>query len=112
MGVCGIGTLLGLSHWTNQDLINYSSYANAAIGAMVEDEDGTIWVTRARITDGTGPLCKVKGTAMQCYGKADGLPEDCYWSVVRDSAGNFWLGTDVALTRWKPGSFERTTRVG
>src|SRR5215468_8362079 len=27
-GSLWIGTALGLSHWTNQDLINYSSYAN------------------------------------------------------------------------------------
>jgi len=105
-GSLWIGTRLGLSHWTNQDLLNYSSYANAVISSIVEDDDGTIWVTRNRITDGTGPLCKVKGTAMQCYGKPDGLPETSYWSLVRDSAGSLWLGSSTALTRWRPGSFQ------
>jgi len=105
-GSLWIGTVLGLSHWTNQDLINYSSYANANITSIVEDEDGTIWVTRTRITDGTGPLCQVKGTAMRCYGKADGIPEDRYSTLARDSAGNFWLGSDTGLIRWRPGSLQ------
>ena len=105
-GSLWIGTRLGLSHWTNHDLINYSSYANAQIRSIVEDDDGTIWVTRNLITDGTGPLCKVKGTAMQCYGKPDGLPETSYWSLVRASSGSLWLGSSTALTRWRPGSFQ------
>jgi len=105
-GSLWIGTSLGLSHWTNKDLINYSSYANASITSIIEDEDGTIWVTRARITDGTGPLCQVTGMDMRCYGKADGLPEDRYSSMARDSAGNFWLAGSTGLTRWRPGSFQ------
>jgi ligand-binding sensor domain-containing protein len=42
-GSLWIGTLLGLSHWTNQDLINYSSYANSVINSIIGDRDGTIW---------------------------------------------------------------------
>jgi signal transduction histidine kinase/ligand-binding sensor domain-containing protein len=114
-GSLWIGTALGLSHWTNQELVNYSSYADAGISSIIEDDDGTIWVTLVfqrtgktydRITDRTGPLCQVKGMAMRCYGKADGVPEESYDSLARDSAGNFWMGSDTSLTRWKPGSFE------
>ena len=104
-GSLWIGTVLGLSHWTNQDLINYSSFANSNIMSIIEDDDGTIWVTRTRVTDGRGPLCQVKDTAMRCYGKADGVSEERYLPLARDSAGNLWLGSDIALTRCKPGSF-------
>jgi PAS domain S-box-containing protein len=103
-GSLWIGTMRGLSHSTNQDLINYSSYANAVMGPTVEEENGTTWVIRATIADETGPLCQVNGQAMRCYGKADGFPEEPYSSLARDSAGNFWLGGSTSLTRWRPGS--------
>ena len=93
----------GCKGWINQELINYSSYANAVITSILEDHDGTIWVTRGLITDGTGPLCHVIGAAMQCYGKADGLPEAFYETLIRDSVGNLWLGRSTSVTRWQPG---------
>ena len=95
----------GLSHWANQDLINYSSYADV-MGPTAEEENGTVWVIRAGVADGTGPLCQVNGMAVRCYGKADGIPEEPYSSLARDSAGNLWLGGSTSLTRWRPGSFQ------
>jgi ligand-binding sensor domain-containing protein len=103
-GSLWVGTTRGLSHWTNHDLINYSSYANVVTLPFVEDENGTIWVLRAGATDETGPLCQVNGMAMRCYGKADGIPQEQYSRLARDSAGNFWLGGSTGLTRWRPGS--------
>jgi signal transduction histidine kinase/ligand-binding sensor domain-containing protein len=105
-GSLWIGTTRGLSHWTNQNLINYSTYANAVTAPFVEEENGTIWVLRAGIADGTGPLCQINGRAVRCYGKADGIPEEPYSSLARDSAGNFWLGGSTSLTRWRPDSFQ------
>jgi signal transduction histidine kinase/ligand-binding sensor domain-containing protein len=104
-GSLWIGTTRGLSHWTNQDLINYMG-ANAVIVPIVEDENGIIWVLRAGNADGAGSLCQVKDTATRCYGEADGIPREPYSSSVRDSAGNFWLGGSTSLTRWRPGSFQ------
>jgi PAS domain S-box-containing protein len=105
-GSLWIGTMSGLSHWANQDLIDYSAYANTVMGPTVEEENGTIWVLRAGAADKTGPLCQVKGMAMRCYGKADGIPEEPYSSLARDSAGNIWLGGSTNLTRWRTGSFQ------
>ena len=105
-GSLWIGTMRGLSHWTNHDLINYSSYANAVMGPTVEEENGDIWVIRAGVADATGPLCQIDGMAVRCYAKADGIPEEPYSSLARDSAGNLWLGGSTSLTRWKPGSFQ------
>ncbi len=103
-GSLWIGTLLGLSHWINQDLINYSSYPNAVVAPTFEEEDGTIWALRAGTADQAGPLCQIKGMDMRCYGKADGIPQESYFSLTRDSAGNFWLGGSTSLTRWRSGS--------
>jgi signal transduction histidine kinase/ligand-binding sensor domain-containing protein len=101
-GSLWIGTRSGLSHWVNQDMVNYLS--GAVISPFAEDEDGTVWVLR-RLEAGTvGPLCRVKGMAVQCYGKADGLPEDVYFSYARDSEGNSWLAGRTSITRWRPGS--------
>ena len=100
-----IGTMRGLSRWTKQDLINYSSHADV-MGPTIEEENGATWVIRAGIADGTGPLCQVNGMAVRCYGKADGIPEEPYSSLARDSAGNLWLGGSTSLTRWRPGSFQ------
>ena len=98
-----IGTLRGLSQWTHQDLINYP---NVRVNPLFEEEDGTLWFLRIGNTDETGPLCKVKGSAVRCYGKADGIPPDQYSRLARDPAGNFWLGGSVSLTRRKPDSFQ------
>ncbi|HTB12347.1 MAG TPA: two-component regulator propeller domain-containing protein, partial [Bryobacteraceae bacterium] len=102
-GSLWIGTLRGLSHWTHQDLINYP---NVRVNPLVEEEDGTLWFLRVGNTDETGPLCKVRGSAVRCYGKADGIPPDQYTSLARDPEGNFWLGASTSLTRWKPDSFQ------
>jgi signal transduction histidine kinase/ligand-binding sensor domain-containing protein len=103
-GSLWIGTMRGFSHWTGNDLVNYP--AKVVMIPTAEDENGTIWVVRAAVADGGGALCQVNGTAMRCYGKADGIPEESYTSVTRDSAGDFWMGGNTSLVRWRPGSFQ------
>jgi len=98
-----IGTFHGLSHWTHQDLINYP---NVRVNPFFEEEDGTLWFLRIQNTDETGPLCKLKGSAVRCYGKADGIPPEQYSTLARDPEGNFWLGCSTSLTRWRPDSFQ------
>ena len=43
------------------------------VDAIVEDAHGTIWYARARSTDGNGPLCKVTGSSIECFGKESGI---------------------------------------
>ena len=102
-GSLWIGTEVGLSHWVDQDLINYSSQ-HARINSIIEDRNGTVWFTRSRILDPAGGLCQVIGTGMRCYGKADGIPDSEYGPLVEDSLGNLWTGSSTELVRWKPGS--------
>ena len=103
-GSLWIGTMRGLSHWTGKDLVNYP--AKVVMIPIAEDENGTIWVARAAVADGGGALCQVNNTAMRCYGKSDGIPEEIYTSVTRDSAGDFWMGGNTSIVRWRPGSFQ------
>lgn len=98
-----IGTARGLARWYNGTLISYTD-APGHINSILEDQGGSVWITRSRISDGTGPLCEVVGSKMRCYGRSDGIPEPSAESLAIDSSGNFWIGGEGALTRWTPHS--------
>jgi signal transduction histidine kinase/ligand-binding sensor domain-containing protein len=101
-GSLWIGTNRGLVRWKNGELTNYSGVA--LVNEIVEDPKGTIWISRARIRDGKGPLCEVAGNALRCYGAADGIPFPYAEPMVQDALGNLWIGSSLGLCRWKPGS--------
>lgn len=103
-GSLWVGTPSGLSRIENGIVYDYASQVGGAgIGSIIEDSAGTIWFTRYRITDGRGPLCKVEGNEVKCYGKEDGIPVTYGLGLTKDKAGNFWFGSD-GLCRWAPGS--------
>ena len=103
-GSLWIGTPSGLSHFQDGQLINYSPIA-VGISSIIEDHTGTIWVTRYRIRDEKGPLCRVAGNSLQCYGKSDGLAAIYAVGLAEDSLGKLWVGSPV-LFRGRPGSFQ------
>ena len=103
-GSLWIGTPYGLFRLQNGELISYTS-APIGISNIIEDHTGTIWVTRYRVTDGKGPLCRAVDRALQCYGKSDGIPVGYGVGLAEDSLGNLWIGSHV-LCRWRPGSSE------
>src|ERR1044072_6932223 len=67
-----LGTPYGLSRLKDGELI--PSPPAIGISTIIEDHEGSIWVTRYRITDGKGPLCRAVDRALQCYGTDDGIP--------------------------------------
>jgi len=103
-GSLWIGMEGGLSHWDNRELTNYLIEPER-INSIIEDHSGTVWFVRSRGSDAAGGLCQIIGTGMRCYGKADGLPgSDVATTLVEDSLGNLWVGSDTAVVRWKPDS--------
>jgi len=103
-GSLWIGTDAGLSHWTQKSLVTYFKEP-AVISAIFEDDRGEIWVTRTRIRNAHGPLCRVSGSKSECYAVPDEtLTGDCCVGLVEDSLGNLWTGTSTALLRWHDGS--------
>ena len=103
-GSLWIGMEGGLSHWDKQHLTNYL-IKTELITSIVEDHNGIVWFTRARGSDADGGLCQIIGTGMRCYGKADGLPgSNSALTLVEDTLGNLWIGSDTTVVRWKPGS--------
>jgi signal transduction histidine kinase/ligand-binding sensor domain-containing protein len=103
-GSLWIATYGGLAHWTNHHLITYQKGEGWVIGYIVEDRDGKIWFTRARVDDYSHPLCQVNDLAVHCYGSDDGVPASNASALVQDPRGDFWLGSSTALLRWRPGS--------
>jgi signal transduction histidine kinase/ligand-binding sensor domain-containing protein len=103
-GSLWIGMEGGLSHWDNGHLTNYLIKPER-INSIIQDHNGTVWFARTRGSEADGGLCKIVGSGIQCFGKADGGPNaDDGGSLTEDSLGDLWLGSDVAVFRWKPGS--------
>jgi signal transduction histidine kinase/ligand-binding sensor domain-containing protein len=102
-GSLWIGTPYGLSRLKDGELITYSTAIG--ISTIIEDHEGTIWVTRYRVTDGNGPLCRAVDRELQCYGTDAGIPVNYGVGLAEDSLGNLWIGS-YNLVRWRPGSTE------
>jgi PAS domain S-box-containing protein len=70
---------------------------------ILEDHEGTIWVTRHPLPPGEGPLCRVEGNRLHCFGEADGIPVRYGLGLTEDKSGDLWFGSTV-LCRWRHGS--------
>jgi ligand-binding sensor domain-containing protein/signal transduction histidine kinase len=94
-----IGTAYNVSHWANGELTNYPR-PQGRILALTEDGEGAIWIVREQITDGGGPLCRIKGPDVRCFGKSDGIPFPLATYLTADTTGNLWIGGFFGLCRW------------
>jgi signal transduction histidine kinase len=103
-GSLWIGTPNGIGRLKDGRFQWYSDPAqHSGVSAILEDHEGTIWFTRYRVPRGEGPLCRVEGNGIHCYGEADGIPVKYGIGLTEDSSGNLWFGSSV-LCRWRPGS--------
>jgi signal transduction histidine kinase/ligand-binding sensor domain-containing protein len=102
-GSLWIGTDAGLAHWANQRLITYPK-EGGFVSSILQDAQGEIWMTRTRHGDNTQPLCQVASAGVRCYGNEDGVPAFVAGAIAQDHSGNFWIGGDTTLLRWRPGS--------
>jgi PAS domain S-box-containing protein len=104
-GSLWIATSSGLSRLKDGKLLEYSdSGKRISYGVILEDSAGTIWVTRYHLPSGEGPLCRVEGDKLHCFGEADGVPRIQYaLGLTEDKVGNLWFGGPV-LSQWRPGS--------
>ena len=103
-GSLWIGMRRGLIRLKDGRLQSYTKPDdNSGISAILEDHEGTIWVTRYLVPRGEGPLCRVEGNGLHCYGEADGIPVRYGLHLKEDESGNLWFGSNV-LCRWRQGS--------
>jgi signal transduction histidine kinase/ligand-binding sensor domain-containing protein len=104
-GTLWIGTTAGLSRVRNGHLFNYTTTARSpGISMIAEDRAGTIWVTRYRVNDGMGPLCRVTGERLFCYGKKDGLVPPYALGLAAQPDGTLWFASRMVY-RFAAGAF-------
>ena len=99
-GTLWIGTLKGLATWKAGKLTEYPELAGRYVDALIEDREGTVWVTGTARP--TGRLCAIQNGRVECYGQ-DGSLGPAVESLYEDSRGNLWVGAATGLWRWKPG---------
>lgn len=95
-GSLWIGTSKGLASLKDGALTNYTEVSDAVF-TMVEGTNGTVWVARSR----PGRICRIEPSAIQCVG--EGKLGAVVESMLHDSRGNLWLGTQTGLWKWTPG---------
>jgi signal transduction histidine kinase/ligand-binding sensor domain-containing protein len=103
-----IGDTGGVSHVRDNLIVSHFNFAPpAAPTRMIEDEDGSLWVTTTYTSPGSaGPLCHATDREIRCVGKAEGLPIQKADSVLSDGSGGLWVGSDTSLVHWKAGVSE------
>jgi signal transduction histidine kinase/ligand-binding sensor domain-containing protein len=104
-GSLWIGTIAGLSRLKDGHLFNYTTTARSpGISVIAEDRARTIWVTRYRVNDGMGPLCRVAGERLFCYGKQDGLVSTYGIGLAAQPDGTLWFACRM-VCRFAAGAF-------
>jgi ligand-binding sensor domain-containing protein/signal transduction histidine kinase len=95
----------GLSQIRDNRIVSHINL-EASPGRLVEEEDGSLWVTTWYRPGSPGSLCHATDREVRCFGKADGNPIRTAFPIVSDGTGGFWIGSDTTLLHWKAGASE------
>ena len=102
-GSLWIGTGFSISHWKNGRLTNYPELAGR-IEALVEDEEGSIWLARTYMPDKMGPVCRIKNEQLRCFAGDQDIPFSSALQLANGGHGELWIGGYSELCLWKPAS--------
>ena len=101
-GVLWIGTTSGVTTYDKGAFTSHTFGPGAGssfdVSTMTVDREGSIWVGSR--TDG---LARVGRGQFTSYGTREGLPADYVATVIEDSQGTFWIGTDAGLGAFRDG---------
>jgi signal transduction histidine kinase/ligand-binding sensor domain-containing protein len=98
-----IGTAAGLWQWKDQRLTGFPDLISSLITGILEDDGGTVWVTRARLRDRLGgQVCEVAQGHSRCYNVLNDAPNYGLYDLAEDSTGNLWLAGETAFVKWNP----------
>ena len=98
-----IGTGYSIARWGHGQLVNYPEISGR-VESIAEDSEGSVWLARTQVTDGKGPVCRMKNQQWQCYGGGDAFPLAYALHLAKSEKGNFWVAGYSDLCLWKPGS--------
>jgi signal transduction histidine kinase/ligand-binding sensor domain-containing protein len=98
-GALWIGTLRGLATLKDGKLVTRAALQGRYINALVEDNDGTVWVAGSDMR--TAILCAIRGTTTDCTGE-DGRYGPMIMSLHRDADGALWLAGRTRVWKLKP----------
>jgi signal transduction histidine kinase/streptogramin lyase len=102
-GTLWIGTRNGLASWKNGKLTQYAELGGLQIRALIEDHEGSIWAgTNGSPGPPNGKLCEIRNGSVRCHPEMAGVTNGVY-GLHEDGKGNFWVGLETGLWRWKPG---------
>jgi len=96
-GTLWIGTLKGLASWKNGTLIGYPEIAGHAVGPLLQDGHGIVWVAVQEL----GTLCEIQTGTAKCHGS--GTFGRSVTALYEDHTGNLWVSAQTGLWRWAPG---------
>lgn len=103
-GSLWIGTSNGLIRRTNQNQFTYLE-DGGGIMKLLETARKEIWLTRNRSDNYRGRLCQIVDMDIRCYDEDDGVPQfGATVPLIQDNLGDFWIGGDTALLKWRPGA--------
>ncbi len=68
--------------------------AHNAINTIFEDNETNLWIG----TNGRG-VSQLRDECFEVYGEALNLPDNSVWSILVDSRGAVWLGSDLGITK-------------
>lgn len=97
--VIWIGTKIGVYSYSNSVLKFYGDdnpMLKKRVDGMIHDGNKLFFATR-----GYGVLCYEHGKIINQYTERDGLASNLCKTILKDNAGNIWIGTNRGISRLK-----------
>ena len=101
-GSLWMGRAGDVMHWKDGRLSSVTVRSNVV--GLAEAPSGDIWFARVGRDSATGPLCKLAGTALRCFGKPDGIPMPHATALALAKDGSVWVASVTTLEHWTPPS--------
>ena len=99
-GALWISTDKGVVRWKGGKLSHYAATTGHRTGKLVEDRDGTVWLSMVAGRDRT--LCEIRSERVHCHGEDGGAGAGVI-GLYEDRRGTLWAGTMNGVWRWQPG---------
>lgn len=81
-----------LENGRREDLTEQTGFSPRVVHSVLQDREGSVWI-------GGNDLFRILGGGViRHFGRAQGLPSETVWCILRDPAGRLLVGTDAGLS--------------